>query len=340
MTQYNTHRKKTNAFKKEIKHKISQDINMGCYYLHACINDNIISRNTTHDRNYRISMNHIEIFLEALSAEKGRSQKTLSSYESDLCLADENIPGGLMNADEVAIQNYLSALPDKPTSIARKASALRGFYKFLMLEKIISTNPTANLELPKRNRNLPKFLSVQEIELLISSAGDTRNSLRLRAMIELLYASGLRVSELCELPLSGVLGDKLLIHGKGAKERLVPMHENAIHALNKWLDIRGEDASKYVFPSGGKSGHITRDGFFKILKKCAILAGIEPTRVSPHVLRHSFASHLLAGGANLRAIQTMLGHEDISTTQIYTHVIPEQLKETVSKHHPLAQQKR
>ena len=281
-------------------------------------------------------MNHIEIFLEALSAERGRSIKTLSSYESDLRLANDAIAGGLMNADANAIQKYLSSLPDKPSSIARKASALRGFYKFLMMEKIINHNPTANLELPKRTRALPKFLSVDEIELLISSAGDIKNSIRLRAMIELLYASGLRVSELCELPMTGVLGDKLLIHGKGAKERLVPMHDAAIHALNKWLDARGDNESKYVFPSNGTTGHITRDGFFKILKKCAILAGIDPNRVSPHVLRHSFASHLLAGGANLRAIQTMLGHEDISTTQIYTHVMPHELMDTIEAHHPLA----
>ena len=303
------------------------------------INADIVSCNTTHDRNCSISMNYIDIFLEALSAEKGRSDKTLISYESDLHLADNAINGGLINANNSDIQNYLSSLPDKPSSIARKASTLRGFYKFLMLEKIIKNNPTANLELPKRNRALPKFLTVEEIELLISSAGDIRNSLRLRAMIELLYASGLRVSELCELPISGILGNKLLIHGKGAKERLVPMHDAAIHALNKWLDARGDINSKYVFPTNSKSGHITRDGFFKILKKCAVLSGIAPNRVSPHVLRHSFASHLLAGGANLRAIQTMLGHEDISTTQIYTHVMPEKLKETVSNHHPLANKK-
>ena len=283
-------------------------------------------------------MNYIDIFLEALSAERGRSTKTLISYESDLRLANDAIPGGLIQADASAIQKYLSALPDKPSSIARKASALRGFYKFLMMEKIISHNPTANLELPRRDRALPKFLSTTEIDLLISSAGDIKTSIRLRAMIELLYASGLRVSELCELPMTGVLGDKLLIHGKGAKERLVPMHETAIHALDKWLVVRGESESKYVFPSNGKTGHITRDGFFKILKKCAVLSGIDPSRVSPHVLRHSFASHLLAGGANLRAIQTMLGHEDISTTQIYTHVMPEKLRQTIETHHPLAKQ--
>ena len=282
-------------------------------------------------------MNYIDIFLEALLAEKGRSQKTLESYASDLNHADESISGGLLKASQNQVQAYLSSLPDRPSSIARKASALRGFYKFLMLEKIITENPAANLELPKRNRALPKFLSVDEIELLISSAGDTRHSVRLRAMIELLYASGLRVSELCELPTSAILGDKLLIHGKGAKERIVPIHETARHALQKWLALREDDKSKYVFPSNSKTGHITRDGFFKILKQCAILAGIDPHRVSPHVLRHSFASHLLAGGANLRIIQTMLGHEDISTTQIYTHVLPDKLKETVLKHHPLGE---
>ncbi len=281
-------------------------------------------------------MNYIDVFLEALVAEKGRSEKTIESYSSDLNHADQTLPNGLLNATEGDIQNYLSSLPDKSSSIARKASSLRSFYKFLMLEKIISSNPTKNLELPKRTRPLPKLLSTEEIDLLISSAGDIKNSVRLRAMIELLYASGLRVSELCELPLTGILGDHLLIHGKGAKERMVPMHVGAQQALQKWLELRGDTDSKYVFPSTSKTGHITRDGFFKILKKCAILSGIEPARVSPHVLRHSFASHLLVHGANLRAIQTMLGHEDISTTQIYTHVLPEQLRETMENYHPLS----
>ena len=281
-------------------------------------------------------MNYIDVFLEALVAEKGRSEKTLTSYASDLTQADAALPNGLMNATESEIQNYLSNLPDKASSIARKASSLRGFYKFLMLEKIIKTNPTKNIELPKRTRALPKLLSTSEIDLLISSAGDIKNSVRLRAMIELLYASGLRVSELCEMPLTAILGDHLLIHGKGAKERMVPMHQGAQHALEKWLTIRGDIDSKYVFPSNSASGHITRDGFFKLLKKCSVLAGIDPARVSPHVLRHSFASHLLSHGANLRAIQTMLGHEDISTTQIYTHVLPEQLRETIEQYHPLS----
>lgn len=280
-------------------------------------------------------MNYIEIFLEALSAEKGRSKQTLSAYESDL-RATQNKIGDLLKATPTDIQNYLSHLPDKPSSIARKTSTLRTFYKFLMLEKIIDKNPMTNIELPKHEKTLPKYLSPHEIELLISSSGDIKTSTRLRCMIELLYASGLRVSELCELPMSANLGDRLLIHGKGAKERLVPVHEAAQDALHKWLQIRGDIDSKYIFPTNSKLGHITRDGFFKILKKCAVLSGIEPERVSPHVLRHSFASHLLAGGANLRIIQTMLGHEDISTTQIYTHVLPEKLRDTVESAHPLA----
>ncbi len=326
-----------NATQEKQRNKIKNDYDMDINICADILDDNIISTDTTYDRNSSLSMNYIDIFLEALSAEKGRSSKTLSSYESDLRLANDSIPVGLLNATHEDIQSYLSSLPDKASSISRKASALRGFYKFLLLEKIISINPTTNLELPKSNRTLPQFLSIQEIDLLISSAGDIKTSVRLRAMIELLYASGLRVSELCELPMTALLGDKLLIHGKGAKERIVPMHTSAIDALNKWLKIRDtQTESKYVFPSHGKSGHITRDGFFKILKKCATLSGISPSRVSPHVLRHSFASHLLSGGANLRAIQTMLGHEDISTTQIYTHILPEKLQETIVQHHPLA----
>ena len=284
-------------------------------------------------------MNYIDVFLEAESAEKGRSKNTLAAYRNDLQHANENIPGGLISATENDIQKYLASMDGNASSISRRVSALRGFYKFLMMEHIIKTNPTANIELPKRAKPLPKLLTTDEIELLISSADDTKNSVRLRAMIELLYASGLRVSELCELPMTAILGNRLLIHGKGAKERMVPMHEGAIHTLNKWLELRGDDESKYVFPTYSQTGHITRDGFFKILKKCATLAGIKPERVTPHVLRHSFASHLLANGANLRAIQTMLGHEDISTTQIYTHVMPEKLRQVVIEHHPLSKPK-
>lgn len=310
---------------------------MGTNHHIGCVDDNLFSTKSEYNRSGLVSkMNYIEIFLEALAAEKGRSKNTLASYANDLRLADAAIPGGLVGANDTALQKYLSGLHEKPTSVSRKTSALRSFYKFLMLEKIIDKNPATNLETPKREKILPKLLTTQEIELLISSAGDIKTATRLRAMIELLYASGLRISELCELPITAILGDRLSIHGKGAKERIVPMHETAALALDKWMEIRPESNSKYVFPSSGKTGHITRDAFFKLLKKCATLAGIDPTRVSPHVLRHSFASHLLAHGANLRVIQTMLGHEDISTTQIYTHVLPEKLQQVVEQHHPLS----
>lgn len=310
---------------------------MGTNHHIGCVDDNLFSTKSEYNRSGLVSkMNYIEIFLEALAAEKGRSKNTLASYANDLRLADAAIPGGLVGANDTALQKYLSGLHEKPTSVSRKTSALRSFYKFLILEKIIDENPATNLETPKREKILPKLLTTQEIELLISSAGDIKTATRLRAMIELLYASGLRISELCELPITAILGDRLLIHGKGAKERIVPMHETAALALDKWMEIRPESNSKYVFPSSGKTGHITRDAFFKLLKKCATLAGIDPTRVSPHVLRHSFASHLLAHGANLRVIQTMLGHEDISTTQIYTHVLPEKLQQVVEQHHPLS----
>jgi integrase/recombinase XerD len=289
------------------------------------------------------NMNYIDLFLESLSAEKGRSLKTLESYGRDLRQA-ESVIGDLNSADIKSLQNFLVGLSKEgmsPASLARKTSALRGFYKFLALEKIISKNPAVGLELPKREKKLPTILSRQEIDLLISNAGDLKNSLRLRAMIEIMYASGLRVSELCEMPMSAILGDRLLIRGKGNKERLVPIHAEATESIEKYMTIRehfisGDKGSPFLFPSSGTTGHLTRDAFFKMIKKCAVLSGIDPNRVSPHKLRHSFASHLLEGGANLRAIQMMLGHEDISTTQIYTHVLPEKLKREVFTHHPLA----
>ncbi|MDR1071631.1 MAG: tyrosine recombinase [Rickettsiales bacterium] len=295
-------------------------------------------------------MSYIDIFLESLSAEKGRGLKTLEAYGRDLRQA-EDAAGDLVRATKMDLEDFLATLSKKnmsPASLARKVSALRGFYRFLMLEKIVDKNPAASLETPKRRKKLPVVLSRGEIDLLISEAGDFRNSVRLRAMLEIMYASGLRVSELCEMPLSAILDGRLLVRGKGNKERIVPMHAEAHEALDRYLEVRdhfirgsgsGDGKSKYVFPGSGATGHITRDAFFKLMKKCAVLAGVDPARVSPHKLRHSFASHLLAGGANLRAIQTMLGHEDISTTEIYTHVLPEKLKSAVFEHHPLARKR-
>ena len=282
-------------------------------------------------------MNYIDLFLESLIAEKGRSLKTYQSYLNDLTQIQEKL-GSLEKLCDKKLQDYFANLNLKPTSISRKISSIREFYKFLISEKIINENPAKYLELPKKEKNLPKFLTKEEIDLLISNAGDIRNSLRLRTMIELLYASGIRVSELCEIQIKSIMKDKILIHGKGSKERIVPIHYKAQEAIEKWIKISKEKYpdSKYLFPSTGISGHITRDAFFKLLKKCAILSGIDPNRVSPHVLRHSFASHLLSGGANLRVIQTILGHEDIATTQIYTHLDSKKLENTLKEHHPLA----
>lgn len=282
-------------------------------------------------------MNYIDLFLESLIAEKGRSLKTYQSYLNDLTQIQEKL-GSLEKLCDKKLQDYFANLNLKPTSISRKISSIREFYKFLISEKIINENPAKYLELPKKQKNLPKFLTKEEIDLLISNAGDIRNSLRLRTMIELLYASGIRVSELCEIQIKSIMKDKILIHGKGSKERIVPIHYKAQEAIEKWIKISKEKYpdSKYLFPSTGISGHITRDAFFKLLKKCAILSGIDPNRVSPHVLRHSFASHLLSGGANLRVIQTILGHEDIATTQIYTHLDSKKLENTLKEHHPLA----
>ena len=282
-------------------------------------------------------MNYIELFLESMISEKGRSLKTFQSYLNDLTKIQNEL-GSLEKLNDKELQNYFSNLKLKSSSISRKISSIREFYKFLISEKIISENPAKYLELPKKQKVLPKFLTKEEIDLLISNSADIKTSLRLQTMIELLYASGLRVSELCEMPLKSIMKNKILIHGKGSKERIVPIHDKAQKVLEKWIKVSKEKFpnSKYLFPSSGSSGHITRDAFFKLLKKCALLSGIDPIRVSPHVLRHSFASHLLSGGANLRVIQTMLGHEDIATTQIYTHLDSNRLENTLKEHHPLA----
>jgi len=289
-------------------------------------------------------MSYIDMYLELLESEKGRSLKTTESYGRDLHQASESI-GDLATASIKDLENFVLELSQSGASsstIARKISALKGFYKFLKLEKIIDENPAKLLESPKRARKIPDVLSTDDIDLLISSADDIRTAVRLRAMLELMYAAGLRVSEVCGLTMQGLLDGRLRVLGKGAKERIVPIHDGAVAALDEYLEVREHwlvngVESKYVFPSTGKTGHITRDALFKLLKKCAILSGISPELVSPHKLRHSFASHLLAGGANLRAIQTMLGHEDIATTQIYTHTQTDRLKNEVFKHHPLGE---
>jgi integrase/recombinase XerD len=309
----------------------------------------------------RESARHIESFLEMLAAERGAATNTLEAYRRDLedyagFLTVRRVP--LAAAATPDITAYLSNLADAglaPASRARRLSALRQLYKFLAAEDIIEDDPAVRLSGPKKARALPKILSVAEVDRLIETArrridaaagGEKLRALRLYALIEVLYASGMRVSELVTLPRTVLRGDPrvLTITGKGGRERLVPLNATARAALDRFLNAgRDEDAglsetvaTKWLFPSRSAEGHVTRQRFGQELKALALDAGLDPERVSPHVLRHAFASHLLDRGADLRAVQQLLGHADISTTQIYTHVLEERLKKIVFEHHPLA----
>jgi integrase/recombinase XerD len=232
-----------------------------------------------------------------------------------------------------------------PRTGARRLSALRQFYRFLYAEGLRGDEPTAALDSPHQGRPLPRVLSESEVDALLAAARsrDGPEGLRLAALVEVLYATGLRVSELVALPLAAVRRDPrvLLVRGKGGKERMVPLGEPAREALSAYLEVRrrfcpaGRDP-RWLFPSRAASGHLTRHRFAQLLKALAVEAGVDPGKVSPHVLRHAFASHLLEHGADLRAVQQMLGHADISTTQIYTHVLNERLRRLVETHHPLA----
>lgn len=297
---------------------------------------------------------HIENFLEMLSAERGLAQNSLLAYRRDLA----DFSGFLTVREETAerigidsLRAYVQGLADegmKPATAARRLSALRQFFRFLAQEGIRSDDPSALLDAPKRGRPLPKLLSEDEVDRLLGEArrlrDDPAEAARLTALLEVLYATGLRVSELVGLrwPPFGDDPRFLVIRGKGGKERLVPLSEparQAIEAYAGWrMDfIAAKQASPWLFPSRGESGHLTRQRFGQLLKDLAIAAGIDPAKVSPHVLRHAFASHLLARGADLRAVQKMLGHADISTTQIYTHVLEARKQALVRQHHPLAQ---
>ncbi len=294
---------------------------------------------------------HIEAFLEMLSAERGAAVATLAAYRQDLrhysaFLAARG--GDVVAADRRAIGGYLASLVDaglSPSTSARRLSSLRQFHRFLCAEGVRGDDPCAGIDSPRRPRPLPKVLSEVEVNALLNAAQERQGArgTRLVALIEVLYATGLRVSELVGLPLSAVGGDRrlLLVRGKGGKERLVPLGAPAATALEAYLLVRGrflaEGAdSAWLFPSRGRGGHLTRRRFAQILGQLAVDAGIDPDKVSPHVLRHAFASHLLAHGADLRTVQEMLGHADIATTQIYTHVLEERLKMLVRQHHPLA----
>ncbi|MFC0805625.1 MULTISPECIES: site-specific tyrosine recombinase XerD [Sinorhizobium] len=303
-----------------------------------------------------MSAAYVESFLEMMSAERGAAVNTLQSYERDLEDARSFLRSrgtGLTDASADDLRSYLSHLAGqgfKSSSQARRLSALRQFYKFLYAEGLRTDDPTGILDAPKKARTLPKTLSIEHVTRLIGQAeaeaksgkGDAMANLRMHALIELLYATGMRVSELVSLPASVLAqnGRFLIIRGKGNKERLVPLSQAAIRAMRAYGEQLQEDGadSPWLFPSNGKTGHLPRQVFARDLKSLAARAGIRVAAISPHVLRHAFASHLLANGADLRAVQELLGHSDISTTQIYTHVLEERLHDLVQNHHPLAKQ--
>ena len=289
-----------------------------------------------------------------LSAERGAAPLTLAAYQNDLSsLAGFLAPGGvaLEAADRERLHAYLASLDTarlKPRTLSRRISAMRQFYKFLLLEGVRQDDPTTELDTPRLGRPLPKILSEKEIKSLIDAAQSWpgEEGIRLGCVLELLYATGLRVSELVTLPLAAARRDPrfLVVSGKGGKERVVPLSEPGRAALLKYLECRenflpDSRPSRWLFPSRGRAGHLTRQRTGRLLKELAVKAGLDPDRLSPHVLRHAFASHLLDHGADLRSVQQMLGHADIATTQIYTHVETGRLRKLVESAHPLARRK-
>jgi integrase/recombinase XerD len=307
----------------------------------------------------------INLFLDMLAAEQGASPNTLEAYRRDLTDFSEFLARagqGFAVADTQALRDYLADLDArgfKSSSVARRLSATRHLFRFLLNEGIRSDDPAAILSGPKRGRGLPKVLSIAEVDRLLArakaltgtpeaSAPQRLRAMRLYCLLEVLYATGLRVSELVALPRSAARRDTrmIVVRGKGDKERLVPLNEASRQAMADYLAAMGTlepqkskaaAGSKWLFPSFGESGHLTRQHFARDLKELAASAGLTPRLVSPHVLRHAFASHLLHNGADLRIVQTLLGHTDISTTQIYTHVVEERLKSLVRDLHPLAE---
>jgi integrase/recombinase XerD len=307
----------------------------------------------------------INLFLDMLAAEQGAGKNTLDAYRRDLTDFSEFLARngrGFAGAETQALRDYLADLDArgfKSSSVARRLSAMRHLFRFLLNERIRSDNPAAILSGPKRGRGLPKVLSISDVDRLLvqakalSEAPEASPLQRLRAMrlyclLEVLYATGLRVSELVALPRSASRRDArmIVVRGKGDKERLVPLNEASRQAMADYLAAmealkpdakKNAAAPKWLFPSFGESGHLTRQHFARDLKELAAGTGLAPRLVSPHVLRHAFASHLLHNGADLRIVQTLLGHTDISTTQIYTHVVEERLKSLVRDLHPLAE---
>ncbi len=300
----------------------------------------------------RTRLEQVEPFLEMLAAERGAAANTLEAYRRDLehlggFLAGRRRTPTTATADD--LRGYLAALEKAgmaPRTVARRLSALRQFYRFLVGEELRQDDPTLQIDSPRQGRSLPKILSEQEVTGLLEAARRRQGpeGLRLVAILELLYATGLRVSELVALPAAAVARDPrlLIVSGKGGRERMVPLSDPAREALRAYEParrgfLRRPGDERWLFPSRGGDGHLTRHRVAQLLKELAVEAGIEPGKVSPHVLRHAFASHLLAHGADLRAVQQMLGHADISTTQIYTHVLDERLRSLVRERHPLAE---
>jgi integrase/recombinase XerD len=307
----------------------------------------------------------INLFLDMLAAEQGAGENTLDAYRRDLTDFSEFLGStgrGFAGAETQALRDYLADLDArgfKSSSAARRLSAMRHLFRFLLNERIRDDDPAAILSGPKRGRGLPKVLSISDVDRLLARAKalteaaeasplERLRAMRLYCLLEVLYATGLRVSELVALPVSASRSDArmIVVRGKGNKERLVPLNEASRRAMAAYLaamqalkEAKKNNAagSKWLFPSFGESGHLTRQHFARELKELAASASLAPRLVSPHVLRHAFASHLLHNGADLRIVQTLLGHTDISTTQIYTHVVEERLKSLVRDLHPLAE---
>ena len=296
----------------------------------------------------------VEAFLEMLAAERGAARLTRAAYASDLDHAAKWLArsgGTLAEAGTPELRRYFGALARaemSPRTAARRLSALRQFYRFLVVEGLRRDDPSQGLDAPRLGRPLPKMLAESEVETLLEATEREPGpeGLRLRCMLELLYAAGLRVSELVALPLSSAKPDArfLLVRGKGDKERLVPLGAPARASLAAYRKVRQHflregETSPFLFPARGRSGHLPRERAALLLKRLAVSAGLDPARFSPHVLRHAFASHLVDRGADLRSVQEMLGHADIATTEIYTHVEISRLRRLVEAHHPLARKK-
>lgn len=294
-------------------------------------------------------------FLAAQAAELNAAKNTLLSYGRDLSdfsdwLARKGSDFAVVSQE--TIEAYLIACEAEglaKSTRARRLSSIKQLFRFAFDEGWRDTNPALKIKGPGRNQSLPKTLSIAEVDRLLEAArSEGRETCRNTCLMELLYATGMRVSELVGLPVAAARGNPkmLLVLGKGGKERLVPLSGPAREALALWLKVREEaeagttrrgiPPSRFLFPSSGKEGHLTRHHFYVLIKNLSVAAGVSPSKVTPHTLRHAFATHLLAGGADLRAIQTMLGHADIATTEIYTHVLEERLRDLVIDHHPLA----